>query len=101
MGSAKELFYEFLRWGPRQYEALAKVLPTCYSLETLHLNGNCAGNAGAEAIAAVLHCTTITRLEMCGNNLDARGVGVLRSPQMHCLGSARCLLGPIPFSQTT
>lgn len=77
MGSARELFYDFLRWGPGQYEALAKVLPTCYSLETLHLNGNCAGNAGAEAIAAVLHCTTITRLEMCGNNLDARGVGVL------------------------
>jgi len=77
MGSAKELFYDFSRWGPGQYEALAKVLPSCYSLETLHLNGNSAGNAGAEAIAAVLHCTTITRLEMCGNDLDARGVGVL------------------------
>ena len=42
-----------------------------------HHGKGCAGNQGAEAIAAVLQCTAIVRLEVTDNKFDAWGVGAL------------------------
>jgi len=77
MSSATRLVYENLNWGADQYKALAKILPYCVNLQTLVLNFNPSGNQGAEAIAAVLQCTPIVRLEVMDNKFDAWGVGAL------------------------
>jgi hypothetical protein len=77
MGSAKELIFARLNWGPEEYASVAKCLPYCSNVETLNMNHNLGGNEGMKFIADVLPSTRIKNLWFHENKLDAKGVDML------------------------